>query len=146
MLIPKLEIGGKQVLTLSQTNRNFLCVCSTSLLKTLWEKEKLLVMSDFSFSYSVFYPSWEFSAIFIKFNIGVCIFSVWKSLKFVVREWDNSLPHNPDFLVLTTLKKKPFENIVGKGENAGNQSQKEFLFLTHYAIYTYFHASTTDSF
>ena len=28
----------------------------TSLLKTLWEKEKLLVMSNFSFSHSVFYP------------------------------------------------------------------------------------------
>ena len=34
----------------------FSCVCSTSLLKTLWEKEKLLVMSNFSFSHSVFYP------------------------------------------------------------------------------------------
>ena len=30
-------------------------VCSTSLLKTLWVKEKLLVTSNFSFSYSVFY-------------------------------------------------------------------------------------------
>ena len=29
----------------------------TSLLKTLWEKEKLLVTSNFSFSHSVFYPS-----------------------------------------------------------------------------------------
>ena len=29
----------------------FLCVCSTSLLKTLWEKEKLLVTSNFSFSH-----------------------------------------------------------------------------------------------
>ena len=28
----------------------FLRVCSTSLLKTLWEKEKLLNMSNFSFS------------------------------------------------------------------------------------------------
>ena len=28
----------------------------TSLLKTLWEKEKLLVTSNFSFSCSVFYP------------------------------------------------------------------------------------------
>ena len=28
----------------------FLLVCSTSLLKTLWEKEKLLVLSNFSFS------------------------------------------------------------------------------------------------
>ena len=32
----------------------FLCVCSTSLLKTLWEKEKLLVTINFSFSFSVF--------------------------------------------------------------------------------------------
>ena len=31
-----------------------LCVCSTSLLKTLWKKEKLLIMSNFSFSHSVF--------------------------------------------------------------------------------------------
>ena len=30
-------------------------VCSTSLLKTLWEKEKLLVTSNFSFSHSFFY-------------------------------------------------------------------------------------------
>ena len=34
----------------------FLRVCSTSLLKTLWEKEKLLVTSNFSFSRCVFYP------------------------------------------------------------------------------------------
>ena len=32
----------------------FLLVCCTSLLKTLWEKEKLLVTSNFSFSHSVF--------------------------------------------------------------------------------------------
>ena len=41
----------------------FLSVCSTSLLKTLWEKEKLLVMSNFSLSHSVFYPFKELSAI-----------------------------------------------------------------------------------
>ena len=29
------------------------------------------------------------------------------------------LPHSPDFL--TTLIKRPFENILGKGESAGNQ-------------------------
>ena len=50
----------------------FLSVCSTSLLKTLWEKEKLLVTSSFSFSRSVFYPFGELSAIFIKFEIVVC--------------------------------------------------------------------------
>ena len=51
----------------------FLRVCSTSLLKTLWEKEKLLVMSNFSFSQRVFFcPFGELSAIFIKFEIVVC--------------------------------------------------------------------------
>ena len=47
-------------------------VCSTSLLKTLWEKEKLLVPSNFSFSHSVFYTFEELSSIFIKFEIVVC--------------------------------------------------------------------------
>ena len=49
-----------------------LCVCFTSFLKTLWEKEKLLDTNNFSFSHSVFYPFWELSAIFIKFGIIVC--------------------------------------------------------------------------
>ena len=65
----------------------FLRVCSTSLLKPLWEKEKLLVTSNFSFSRSVFYPFGELSAIFIKFEIVVCkLFHCGKSLKFVVWE------------------------------------------------------------
>ena len=34
----------------------FLWVCSMSLSKILWEKEKLLVTNNFSFSHSVFYP------------------------------------------------------------------------------------------
>ena len=34
----------------------FSCVCSASLLKTLWEKEKLLMTSNFSFTHCVFYP------------------------------------------------------------------------------------------
>ena len=50
----------------------FLRVCSTSLLKTLQEKEKLLVTSNFFFSHSVFNPFGELSAIFIKFKIFVC--------------------------------------------------------------------------
>ena len=50
----------------------FLRVCSTSLLKTLWENEKLLVTSNFSFSHSVFYPFRELSANFIKLKIVVC--------------------------------------------------------------------------
>ena len=50
----------------------FLRVCCTTLLKTLWEKEKLLVTSNFSFSPSVFYLFEELSAISIKFKIVVC--------------------------------------------------------------------------
>ena len=52
----------------------FLRVSNTSLLKTLREKEKLLVTSNFSFFHSVFNPFGEFSAIFIKFDIVVCKF------------------------------------------------------------------------
>ena len=40
--------------------------------KHFGEKEKLLVMSNFSFSGSVFYLFGEFSAIFIKFEIVIC--------------------------------------------------------------------------
>ena len=47
-------------------------VSSTSLLKTLWEKEKLLIMSNFSFSHCVFYPFRELSAIFMKYEYVVC--------------------------------------------------------------------------
>ena len=50
----------------------FLGVCRTSLLKTLLEKEKLLVKSNFSFSHCVFYHLGALSFIFIKFEIVVC--------------------------------------------------------------------------
>ena len=50
----------------------FLCVCSTSLLKTLREKEKLLITSNFFFSHSVFYLFGKLSSIFIKYKIVVC--------------------------------------------------------------------------
>ena len=50
----------------------FLCVCSTRLLKTLWEKEKLLEMSNFSFSHNVFYPCEKLSARIVEFETVVC--------------------------------------------------------------------------
>ena len=56
-------------LTLAQASLGF---CNTSPLKTLWEKEKLLMTSNFSFSHIVFHPLGELSAIFIKFKIVVC--------------------------------------------------------------------------
>ena len=48
----------------------FLRICRTSLLKTLWEKEKLLATSNFSFSNSVFYTFGELYTIFIKFKLS----------------------------------------------------------------------------
>ena len=50
----------------------FLLICSTSLLKTLWEKEKLLITSNFSFLLSVFNPFGELSAFHIKFKFVFC--------------------------------------------------------------------------
>ena len=60
----------------------------TSLLKTLWEKEKLLVTSNFSVSHSVFNSFVEhLSSIFFKFEIVVCrLFQLGKSLTLVVWE------------------------------------------------------------
>ena len=65
--------GSMKHLTLNsfQNKPWFLHVHSSSLLKTLWKKEKLLVTTNFSFSHSVFYPFGELSAIFIKFEIVV---------------------------------------------------------------------------
>ena len=63
----------------------FLRICSTNLLKTLWGKEKLLVMSNFSFSLSVFYPFGYISVISItNENRRLQTLSLWKCLKFVV--------------------------------------------------------------
>ena len=47
----------------------FLHVYNTSFLKTLWEKEKLLIKSNFSISHSVFNPFGKLSAIFIKLKV-----------------------------------------------------------------------------
>ena len=59
----------------------FMCVCSKSLLKTLWKKEKLLATSNFSLSHSVFPPVWI--TFFHGHQIYSCCLqtlSVWKFL------------------------------------------------------------------
>ena len=50
----------------------FLCICSTNLLKTQWEKEKLLMMSNFFISHSVFYDFGKLLAIFTIFKTVLC--------------------------------------------------------------------------
>ena len=54
--------------TLSQTSPGFCVSAVTNLFKTLREKEKLFIMSNFCFSHSVFYPFGELTAISIKFK------------------------------------------------------------------------------
>ena len=58
-------------LTLSQTSPGFY-MSAVQVLKTLWEKEKLLIKSNFSFSHCVFYLFEELSAILINLEIVVC--------------------------------------------------------------------------
>ena len=66
------DFQTKRILTLSQTSPGFFSVCSKHVLKTLWEKEKLLVASNFSYSHRVFYPLGELCAFFIKSKIVLC--------------------------------------------------------------------------
>ena len=67
-------------------NLLFLRLCCTRPLKTSWEKEKLLVTSNFSFSHGVFYPFGELCTIFIEFEIFVCKLSQIGSLRVDVWE------------------------------------------------------------
>ena len=85
----------RNISTLSQTSPCFFRVCGANLLKTLWEKEKLLVTSNFSFSYGVIYSFEYISGIYVNIKIVICKLSIWKSPEFV---WErvNPLSHNPD--------------------------------------------------
>ena len=74
------------LLTLSQTSPGFLRFCSTSHLKTLWKKKKLLLTSVSAID-TVFSTRLEnvlpFSSIW---NCLLQTLTVWKSLKFVIWE------------------------------------------------------------
>ena len=81
-------------------------VCSTSLLKTQWERKKLLVTSNFSFSHSVFYAVGELLTISIKSKIVIC-------KKVLKLDCFNPLLHRYSFY---RDLQTGFENIVGKEE------------------------------
>ena len=59
------------LLTLFQISPGFYVSCITSLLKTLWEKEKLLLTSNFSFPTVFSTPLENFVPFFIKLEIVV---------------------------------------------------------------------------
>ena len=84
-----------------------LCVCCTSLLKTLWKKGEIARNEQFLLFQQCFLTFWE-TAIFIKFKIVICklfqfgrVFG--KGLK---------MAEIGEFFI------ERVENIMGKGENA----------------------------
>ena len=122
----------------------FLRVCSKSLLKTLWEKKKLLVASNFFFFPPCFLPVLRAFCFFHQiWNYRLQTLSVWNDLTFVVWERVKVFSQFPlgfiiriiksrnckikgkhfpkQSLPFMSLRNRPFQNIVGKGENAGNQ-------------------------
>ena len=70
LLTPEKELWSWRCFILSPFPKQplFLCFCSSYLLKTLWEQEKLLITSNLSFS-KVFSNPMENFAIFIQFEI-----------------------------------------------------------------------------
>ena len=126
---PPFNIQGRNHLTQGLPFRLlvFLRVCSIKLLKTLWEKEKLLVTSNFSFTHSVFYLFREISAIFIKFKIVVCklfqIGSVWNLV------WERVKPNNWNWLLLLSFvwRASPFQHISFISWQAEHLSFSDFL-------------------
>ena len=92
-------------------NSWFLRVCISSFLKTLLEKKKLLVTSNFSLSHSVFYPFGQLSAILIKLKIVVCkVFQFGKVQNLLFGK--GLFPKQA--LVFMYLYYKSFEKNVGK--------------------------------
>ena len=88
----------------------FLWVCSTCLLKTLWEKEKLLVTSNFSFSHSLF-----------------CLLTPYQATIFFYQTKFKGFAD--DNLTVAKIMISVFDrrhNIVGKGKNAGYQQFSPF--------------------
>ena len=64
----------------------FLCVCHTSLLKSLHEKKKLLIRKQFFLFPQCFLPLWGTLHHFCQIhNCRMQTLSVWKSLKYVKR-------------------------------------------------------------
>ena len=104
----------------------FLRVCITSLLKTLWQKEELLVTSNFSFSRNVFYRLREHSAIFIKFEIVVCKLFQFGSVK------NSSFGKRLNVMKMAETSPKEWKTLYGKGEIARYEQFLLFLVFSKY--------------
>ena len=74
-------------------------------------------------------------------NISVGTFHAKRNVNIHAIVLFKSLPHNQEFLA--TFNKKAFENIVGQGENAGNQ---HFLLFPQCFLLDKFHVITITSY
>ena len=92
-----------------------------NLLKTLWEKEKLLVTNNFSFSHSVFKRLVSQGRLKVSLcGNGLILLDSFTFLLTL----NHTIPTFND-----PVKKRAFQNVVEKGENAGNQ---HFLLFPHH--------------
>ena len=108
----------------------FVCVCSKSLLKTLWKKEKFFVTSNFSFFKHFLTCQRIFSHFHQIQNCRLQSISVWKNRKIVIWErvkftvkyvlWHFcimfSYTNLPVSRMLLSSLKMAFEIVVGTGE------------------------------
>ena len=106
----------------------FLRVCRTSLSKTLWKREKLLVTSNFSFSHSVFSPFGKFSAIFIKFETAVRKFFQFGRVQNLSFGNELTLPILPVQGLNHTLRVEALENSLGKIDDHYHFSPSSYFF------------------
>ena len=100
--------------------------------KTLWEKVKLLKMSNFTFFHNVFYAICILKCFNNHISIFVCsFFEFWPVSKWCIREWVKDMLAYQEVkkkisMMLTLYQTMPcfhyrkknnsFENILGKGE------------------------------
>ena len=94
----------------------FLHVCRTSLMKTLLEKEKLLMTSKFSVSHSIFYPQKIENFLPLSSNLKLTHF-VLKSLRFVTLERFKLIQFH--WIQFLKLSFKRWKTMWQKAENAG---------------------------
>ena len=105
----------------------FWCPLETIFSKTLWEKEKLLVTSNFSFSHNVFYPIWHL--FFILTHYQTTNFRLFQTERVCRRKWKKVIQKMAKLWVEKTLWEKEkllvtsnfsfshsvFEKIISKG-------------------------------
>ena len=122
------------VLTFTQTSPGCYVFAVQVFRKHHGKKRKLLIMSNFSFSHSVFCPSGELSAIFIKSETCVQTLSVWKSLKFII--WERVKGEKNLSLSVKTVRKweKDFDiELIFETNDSGHIYQNSGFHTFHFA-------------